>query len=91
MLQGIYPNSGVEFKFKPQRVDKVNVNDFVYLLFGTNAEKRHFHFRAFFSAQDTVIDTPTRMDLPNWKVRPFIKFLNIVANDTCKLVLEFSV
>ena len=37
----------VESKFKPQRVENIYGNDFLYLPFCTKVERVHRHYRAF--------------------------------------------
>ena len=40
---------------------------------GSNAVRRHRHFKCFFSIQDPRIRTPSRKTHPNWKVEPLLK------------------
>ena len=76
MLHGLSPSPRVEYKFQPQRVDPVHGNDFVHSSFGPNAARRHKHFKAFFACQDARIQVPERKKYPNWKMRPFLKWMN---------------
>ena len=80
---------GVESKFNPQHFDKMYGNDFVYLQFDPNTERRHRRFRAFFAAQDPAMDPPTRTDIPNCDVLPLVKLLNCVAKEAWQLGLSF--
>ena len=76
VLQGLCPSPRVEMKFQSQDQDKLHGNDFVYRSFGSNAERRHRHFKAFFSCQDPRINHPSRDEEPNWKVRPLLTWMN---------------
>ena len=58
-------------KFKPQRVDKVHTNYFVYNLFGPNENLRHNKFKAFFDFQNHLIKPPPKI-ISNWRVKPLI-------------------
>ena len=76
VLHGLFPTPRVEYKFRPQRVDRVAGNDFVNQSFGKNAKNRHKHFKAFLSCCDPRIETPDRDSILNGKVRPLIKWIN---------------
>ena len=78
VLQGLCPSPRVEMKFQLQHQDKLHGNDFVYRLSGSNAERRHRHFKAFFSCQDPRINPPSRDEEPNWKVRPLLTWMNFL-------------
>jgi len=91
VFQGVAPCPQIQKRFKPQRVDKVHGNDFIYSSFGPNAERRHRHFKAFFASQDPAIDPPARMLFPNWKVRPMLTWLNFICSSLWLLGLAFSV
>ena len=60
-------------KMKPQTMDPFNGNDMVYNSMGSNAERRHRHFKCFFAIQDPRIAIPSRKSHPNWKVEPLLK------------------
>ena len=66
----------VEYKFNPQRTDRVCGNDFVHQSFDSNAKRRHKHFKAFLACVDPCLPTPARDEYPNWKIRPIIKWMN---------------
>ena len=72
-LQGVSPAPRVELKMKPQCMDPINGNDMVFKALGTNAERRHRHFKLFFAIQDPRIAIPSRKTHPNWKIEPFLK------------------
>ena len=91
VLQGLNPSPRVEWKFAPQRRDKVHGNDFVYRSFGTAAERRHRHFKSFFALQDPAIEIPDRRKYPNWKVRPLIQWLNFIMPFIWMLGFAFSI
>ena len=58
-LQGVSPPPRVELKMKPQCMDPINGNDMVFKALGTNAERRHRHFKLFFAIQDPRIAIPS--------------------------------
>ena len=66
----------MEQKSKPQSQEPFHWNDFIYHTFGTNAERRHRHFKTFLAIQDPEISTPSRKKYPNWKVRPLVQWMN---------------
>ena len=47
LLQGLAPSPRIEYKFNTQCRDIIAGNDFVYNSFGSNAERRHKHFKTF--------------------------------------------
>ena len=79
VLHGLSPTPRVEYKFKPQKLDRVAGNDFVYSSFDANAERRHKHFKSFLSCVDPLIDPPPRGVNPNWKVHSIIKWMNHIS------------
>ena len=76
LLQGLSPSPRVEYKFNPQRRDRIAGNDFVYKSFNANAQRRHKHFKAFLACCNPLINPPSRDQYPKWKVRPLIKWMN---------------
>ena len=90
-LQGIAPVPQVEFKFKPQRQDWAHGNDFVFNSFGPSAARRHRHFKCFFSIQNPAIETPSKLTMPNWKVKPFLDWMNYFYPMAWSLGGPFSV
>ena len=90
-LQGIAPVPQVEFKFKPQRQDWAHGNDFVFNSFGPSAARRHRHFKCFFSIQNPAIETPSKDAVPNWKVKPFLEWMNYFYPTVWSLGGPFSV
>jgi Transposase IS4/SAP domain len=91
ILNGLSPSPRVEMKFNPQSTDEVNGNDFVFRSFGTNALRRHKHFKAFFSIQDPRIIVPDRSSKPNWKVEPLIKLMKLASQEAWEVGEVFSV
>ena len=80
-LNGVSPSPRVEMKLKPQAMDPFNGNDMVFNSMGSNAERRHRHFKCFFAIQDPRIATPSRKSHPNWKVEPLLKQALRVSKD----------
>jgi Transposase IS4 len=78
-------------KFQPQSVDPINGNDFIFRSFVTNAERRHRHFKAFFTIQDPRLIVPDRNKEPNWKVAPLLHHMNLVNVRAWKLGRNISV
>ena len=91
VLQGCNSSPQVEMKFNPQSVDKIHGNDFVCRSFGSNALRRHRHFKCFLACQDPRIDPPDRKVDPNWKIRPLLKWMNYFFPIIWLLACEFSV
>ena len=48
ILHGICPTPRLEMKFRSTQEDEVNGNNFVKQCLGSNATRRHKHFRRFF-------------------------------------------
>ena len=91
-LQGIAPSPQVEFKFRPQRQDWArHGNDFIFNSFGPSAARRHRHFKCFFSIQNPAIETPSKDTVPNWKVKPFLDWMNYFYPKVWSLGGPFSV
>ena len=80
-LNGVSPSPRVEMKMRPQSLDPFNGNDMVYNSMGSNAERRHRHFKCFFAIQDPRIATPSRKSHPNWKVEPLLKQALMVSKE----------
>ena len=66
IFHGLCPSPEIGMKFRGQRVDDVNGNDFVARCIGPNALRRHKHFRHFFTTQDPLKAPPPREKSPNW-------------------------
>ena len=96
MLNGISPAPRIKLKFKPQRDDKVHGNDFVYKSFGPNTERRHKHFKAFFSVQNPLIDpialtwigndNNNKLHLPSKRKRD-----GSVSDSVSQITIDFSI
>ena len=91
VMHGLAPTARVEYKFRPQRVDRVAGNDFCFQSFGSSASRRHKHFKAFLSAVDPMILPPWREQYPNWKVRPLVKWMNLQCPRAWELGRAISV
>ena len=82
LLQALSPSPQVEMKFRSQKDDPVNGNDFVHTSFGGvtwRSEKRHRHFKAFFTSVNPMLPVPSRETHPNWKVHPLLKHMLTVS------------
>ena len=78
LFQGLSPSPQVEMKFYSQSEDPVNGNDFIKEAFGGMtgvSQRRHRHFKSFFTSVDPTIPVPDRDTHPNWKVHPFLKHI----------------
>ena len=78
LFQGLSPSPQVEMKFCSQQEDPVNGNDFIHTAFGGMtgvSQRRHRHFKSFFTSVDPTIPVPDRNTHPNWKVHPFLKHI----------------
>jgi hypothetical protein len=78
IFNGLSPSPRVEMKFSSQQVDPVNGNDFICRSFGPNAERRHRHFKAFFTMVDPRDKEPCRKRQPNYKVDHLLNHMNVV-------------
>ena len=81
VLQGLSPSPQVSYKFHRQCDDPVNGNDYVFQSTDqkVNRERRHKHFKAFFSCQDPCRPSYDRDSFLNWKVRPLLQWINFVG------------
>ncbi len=79
VLHGLTPSPQVKMKFKSQLEDPVCGSDVCHAVFGKNAEKRHKHFKAFFSCQDPMLPNPSRKTHPNHKIDNFLSHVNRVS------------
>ena len=91
VFHGLSPSPRIELKFRSQHQDKVHGNDFIHRSFGPNSERRHKHFKAFFSCQNPAIDIPDRSKNPNWKVRPLLTWMNFIFPTMWLLGICFSI
>ena len=71
----------------------MNGNDYVYQSTGkkVNRERRHKHFKAFFSCQDPCRPSYDRDSFPNWKVRPLLQWINLIGPIAWSLGRNISV
>ena len=93
LLQAISPSPQIDMKFQSQQNDPVNGNDMVYEAFGScpwKAERRHKHFKCFFSSVDPTIPTPSRNTHPNHKVSPLLKHMITVSKEAVCLGRNLS-
>ena len=90
ILQGLSPSPQVRQKFKPHHEDYVNGNDLCYQVFGKKGERRHKHFKTFFAVQDPLKITPQKVTHPNWKVDPFLGWMQTVSLAAWDLGKEIS-
>jgi hypothetical protein len=79
LLKGLSPSPQIKMKFKSQVEDPINGSDLCHMIFRKNAEKRHKHFKAFFSCQDPMLPTPPRKTHPNHKIDNFLSHVNRVS------------
>ena len=78
ILHGLAPSPRMSYKFKDQDTDPVNGNDFVKDSFGKNSEKKWKMWKLFFGVQDPRKATPTKKTHPNWKIDPFLAWMQNV-------------
>ena len=91
IFHGLSPSPRVDNKFRPDHFDELHDKHFIYNSFGPNAERRHRHFKAFFSVQDPSIKVPERSLFPNWKVCSILKWLNYTCPLIWLLGIAFSI
>ena len=75
ILQGLSPSPQIKMKFQPQHEDPVNGNDMCHKIFGKNAEKKHKHFKTFFTIQDPLKPIPPKLTHPNFRVDSFLAWI----------------
>jgi hypothetical protein len=81
ILNGLSPSPQVARKFKTQKEDPVNGSDLCFDSFGPKAERRHKHFRCFFTCQNPLLEVPSTKTHPNHKVDPFLLWMQTVSID----------
>jgi Transposase IS4 len=91
IMNGLSPSPRVDMKFNTQSVDEINGKYLVFRYFGTNALRKHKHFKAFFSIQDPRIIAPDRSSKPNWKVEPLQKLMKLASQAVWAVGEVFSV
>ena len=91
ILVGLCPSPQAEYKSRPQYMDPIHRNDFVYKSLGTRAEWRHRHFKAFFARQNLLIETSLRKDFPNWKIKPLLTWMDFIFRIIWLLGLSFFI
>ena len=60
-LNGVSPSPRVEMKLRPQAIDPFNGNDMVYNAMGSNAERRHCHFKALMRIRNESVKKEKEM------------------------------
>jgi hypothetical protein len=78
MLHGLAPSPRMSYKFRDQETDPVNGNDFVKESLGKNIEKKYKMWKLFFGIQDPRKDTTSKKTHPNWKVDPYLSWMQTV-------------
>jgi hypothetical protein len=91
IFHGLSPSPRVEWKFKTQRDDPVNGNDFICNAFGPGAERRLKQFKAFFACQDPALPVPDRKKDPIHKVRPMVAWINFCGQQARALGRDFAI
>jgi hypothetical protein len=91
IFHGLSPSPRIEWKFKSQRDDPVNGNDFVCNAFGPGAERRLKQFKAFFACQDPALPVPDRKKDPLHKVRPMVNWINFCGQRARALGRDFAI
>jgi hypothetical protein len=91
IFNGLTPSPHVELKFKSEKEDLVQGNDFIAVMFGSNDVRRLKQFKAFFSVQNPMISPPSRKTNPNFKVDAFLSWIRTVAVTAWTLGKTFSI
>ena len=79
ILHGLSPSPQIKMKFVGQAIDPINGSDLCFRVFGRNAAKRHKEFKAFFTIQDPQKIVPARTTHPNFKIDPFLRWIQVVS------------
>ena len=93
LLQALSPSPQVDMKFYSQKDDPVNGNDLAHTSFGVKAatsQRRHRHFKSFFASNDPCHPVPSRDEVPNWKVHPFLKHILKVSQEAVFMGRDLS-
>jgi hypothetical protein len=90
ILQGLSPSPQVKLKFCPHHEDYVNGSDLCFQVFGRKGERCHKHFKTSFAVQDPLNIAPPKVTYPNWKVDPFLAWIQNVSMAAWDLGQEFS-
>ena len=91
VLHRISPTPRVEHKFCLQTQDPIAGNNFCYMSFGPNAERRHKHFKAFLACQNPAIAAPSKKGFPNWKICGFLKWINKISPEAWSCGMQIAV
>ena len=90
VFHSVSPSPRVEMKFRDQRKDPANGNDFSSKVFSKNAERRHKHFKCFFALADPRHNVPSKRTQPNYKVDEFFSHFNEASLAACDPGLNLS-
>jgi hypothetical protein len=90
ILQGLSPSSQVHQKLKPHHEDYADGNDLCYQVFGKKGERQHKHFKTFFAVQGPLKVIPLKNTHPNWKVDPFLGWIQTVSMAAWDLEKEIT-
>ena len=91
ILHGILPSPRLEMKFKSQKEDEINGNDFVARNLGPNATRRHKHFRHFFCIHNPTTIKPDRTKRPNYKLEEFFQHIQTISQEAWICGIDISV
>ena len=81
LFHAILPSPRLDMKFKSEAEDPVNGSTLCNEVFGKSGVTRHKEFKAFFSATDSIIPTPSTNTHLNWKVDPCLKHFSQVSRE----------
>jgi hypothetical protein len=78
-------------KFKPQAAGKINGNDMCYQIFGRDASCCHKMFKDLFTIQNPLKHVPSRKSHPNFKVDPFLLWIQVVSMEALPMAKFISI
>ena len=90
LLHSISPSPQVEIKFKSNQEDPVNGSSLCNEVFGNTVLNRHKEFKAFFSATNPIVPTPSTTTHPIWNIDPFLKHMIRVSKEFMFIGREIS-
>ena len=74
LLNGLYPSTRIEMKFKTSEEYLVNNNDLCYTIYGGSyAGHRHKEFKWFFASVNPMVPNSPTTTHQNWKVGTLLK------------------
>ena len=85
LLHSISTSLQVEMKFKSEQEDPVNVSSLCNEVFGKTGVTRHKELKAFLSATNPIVSTPSTTTHTNWNIDLCLKHMIRISKE-CMLI-----